>query len=210
MYDLPMRSAPTHVQGSNATRFAVELAHNGGTGARPTKDGLSATAYPSGVWGSQVEITESVAPVLVWRRELRPGSGGAGKFRGGLGQVIEIESAEGAPISLFLSVERMKYPARGRDGGGDGLPGRIALATGEKFPGKGEFTIPGNDRLIFETPGGGGYGNPLERSPDSVALDVQRGLLSAAAARESYSVAIAGTGAVDLAETGRLRARIAE
>src|SRR5260221_11907353 len=120
---------------------------------------------------------------------------------------MEIETAEGAPISLFLSVERMKSPARGRDGGGDGMPGRIALATGEKFPGKGEFTIPGNDRLIFETPGGGGYGNPLERSPDSVALDVQRGLLSAAAARESYSVAITGAGAVDIAETGRLRAR---
>ena len=209
MYDLPMRSAPTHVQGSNATRFAVELAHNGGTGARPTKDGLSATAYPSGVWGSQVEITESVAPVLVWRRELRPGSGGAGKYRGGLGQVIEIESAEGAPISLFLSVERMKYPARGRDGGGDGMPGRIALATGEKFPGKGEFTIPGNDRLIFETPGGGGYGDPLERAPEAVALDVQRGLMTAAAARESYSVALTAAGAVDLAETGRLRARAA-
>src|SRR5262249_5951033 len=173
-----MRSAPSHRQGSNATRFAIELAHNGGTGARPSKDGLSATAYPSGVWGSQVEITESVAPILVRRRELRPDSGGAGKLRGGLGQIIEVESTEGAPISLFLSVERLKYPARGRVGGHDGKAGHISLSSGEVFVGKGEFTIPGNERLIFETPGGGGFGNPLDRSPEEVGKDVRRGLVS--------------------------------
>jgi N-methylhydantoinase B len=207
MYDLPMRSAPSHRQGSNATRFAIELAHNGGTGARPTKDGLSATAYPSGVWGSQVEITESVAPILVRRRELRPDSGGAGKFRGGLGQIIEVESAEGAPISLFLSVERLKYPARGRVGGHDGKAGHIALSSGEVFAGKGEFTIPGNERLIFETPGGAGFGNPLDRSPEEVGKDVRRGLVSRDVARQVYGVVVDETGRVNNTETERLRRR---
>ena len=89
MYDLPMRhTAETAREGGR--QFAVELVHNGGTGARPLADGLSATAYPSGVFGSQVEITEAVAPVTVWRRELLPDSGGAGRYRGGLGQRIEM------------------------------------------------------------------------------------------------------------------------
>jgi N-methylhydantoinase B len=206
MYDLPMRSAPLLGQGSNATRFAIELAHNGGTGARPNKDGLSATAYPSGVWGSQVEITESVAPILIRRRELRPDSGGPGEFRGGLGQIIEVESTEGAPISLFLSVERMKYPARGREGGGPGQTGRIALSSGQALAGKGEFTIPGSERLMFETPGGGGYGNPFHRPLEAVADDVRRRLVSPELARRQYGVAVDENGAIDRAETQRLRA----
>ena len=65
---------------------------NGGTGARPDKDGLSATAYPSGVRGTPVEIAESQTPLIFWRKELRPDSGGAGRTRGGHGQIIEIES----------------------------------------------------------------------------------------------------------------------
>ena len=129
MWDLPIRSAALSRLDDNATPFAIELTHNGGTGARPAADGLSATAYPSGVWGSQVEITESVVPVRVRRRELIPDSGGAGRQRGGLGQVIELESSEGQPIALFTSLERMKYPARGRDGGGAGRLGRISLRS---------------------------------------------------------------------------------
>jgi N-methylhydantoinase B len=77
MYDLPLRNAPeAHDRGDPL--FALELVFNGGTGARPASDGLSATAFPSGVWGSQIETTEAVAPVLFHRRELRPDSGGAG------------------------------------------------------------------------------------------------------------------------------------
>ena len=74
MYDLPMRGGFDASSNKDATRFAVELTHNGGTGARPGKDGLSVTAFPSGVYGSQVEVTESTSPLLVRRRELRPDS----------------------------------------------------------------------------------------------------------------------------------------
>ena len=126
MYDLPMRHAPEVAQ-TGGRKFAIEPVHNGGTGARPHADGLSATAYPSGVFGSQVEITESVAPVVFWRRELRPDSGGPGKFRGGLGQTIEISSANGMPIVVFLSLERIKNPALGRAGGMAGMAGRVRL-----------------------------------------------------------------------------------
>ncbi|MFK7802777.1 MAG: hydantoinase B/oxoprolinase family protein, partial [Anaerolineae bacterium] len=178
MYDLPMRNVVDLGQDGDITHFATELTHNGGTGARPTKDGLSATAYPSGVWGSQVEITETTTPLIIYRRELRPNSGGAGKYRGGLGQILEIESLENRPFMLFLSVERMIHPARGFAGGQPGAPGRIAFASGKVLPGKGEFEIPAGERLIFETPGGGGYGDPAERDPQAIEDDVRRGLVS--------------------------------
>ena len=197
MWDLPIRSAALSQLGDNATTFAIELTHNGGTGARPRADGLSATAYPSGVWGSQVEITESVAPVRVRRRELIRDSGGAGRQRGGLGQVIELESSEEQPIALFTSLERMKHPARGRNGGASGRLGRISLRSGARLTGKGQHTIPGGDRLVFETPGGGGYGNPLEREAPEVASDIARGLISREAAERQYGVVLDAHGGVD-------------
>ena len=197
MWDLPIRSAALSQLDANATTFAIELTHNGGTGARPAADGLSATAYPSGVWGSQVEITESVVPVRVWRRELIPDSGGAGRQRGGLGQIIELESSEEQPIALFTSLERMKYPARGRDGGAAGRLGRISLRSGARLIGKGEHTIPGGDRLIFETPGGGGYGDPRERPAGEVAADVARGLVSREAAERLHAVVLDADGRLD-------------
>ncbi len=183
MFDLPMRHAP-EVARDGGREFAIEPVHNGGTGARPHADGLSATAYPSGVYGSQVEITEAVAPVIIWRRELRPDSGGAGRFRGGLGQRIEMTSANGAPFIVFLSVERLKFPALGRMGGLSGAPGRIRFRNGaQDIPGKGELRVEAGDYLIFETPGGGGFGDPLERDPEALALDLQRGLVTEEGAR---------------------------
>ncbi len=183
MFDLPMRHAP-EVARDGGREFAVEPVHNGGTGARPHADGLSATAYPSGVFGSQVEITESVAPVTIWRRELRADSGGAGKYRGGLGQRIEMTSSNGAPFIVFLSVERLKFPALGRMGGKPGAPGRIRFREGDSdIPGKGELRVEGGDYLIFDTPGGGGFGDPGDRDPDALALDLKRGLVSAEGAK---------------------------
>ncbi|WP_282169635.1 hydantoinase B/oxoprolinase family protein [Ruegeria atlantica] len=183
MFDLPMRHAP-EVARDGGREFAVEPVHNGGTGARPHADGLSATAYPSGVFGSQVEITESVAPVTIWKRELRQDSGGAGKYRGGLGQRIEMTSANGAPFLVFLSVERLKFPALGRMGGKPGAPGRIRFLGGENdIPGKGELRVEADDYLIFETPGGGGFGDPAVRDPQSISLDLKRGLISAEGAK---------------------------
>ncbi|MBY6058253.1 hydantoinase B/oxoprolinase family protein [Leisingera daeponensis] len=178
MFDLPMRHAP-EVARDGGRAFAIEPVHNGGTGARPHADGLSATAYPSGVYGSQVEITEAVAPVIMWRRELRPDSGGAGKYRGGLGQRIEMTASNGAPLIVFLSVERLKFPALGRMGGQPGAPGRIRFRDGgQDIPGKGELRVEADDYLIFETPGGGGFGDPAERDPEALALDLKRGLVT--------------------------------
>ena len=202
LWDLPLRSAASAARsGQNATAFATEFTHAGGTGARPTKDGLSATAYPSGVYGTQVEIAESIAPVRVRRRELIQDSGGAGRYRGGLGQIIELESSENAPILLFAGVERTKYPARGREGGKSGAVGRITLKSGAQLSGKGEQTIPADDCLIWETPGGGGYGDPLDRSAWEVEKDLRLGLISVGTAIDTYGVVVNGSGQIDEAAT---------
>jgi N-methylhydantoinase B len=141
-----------------------------------------------------VEITESVAPVLVTKRELRPDSGGPGRYRGGLGQHIELRSANGQPFQVFLSVERVKYPARGRDGGGNGAPGRIRLDDGPDLPGKGEITVRTGQTLVFETPGGGGFGDPAERDQEMLSRDVRQGLVSPERAKTVYATALREAG----------------
>ena len=186
MYDLPMRHAP-EVARNGGQQFAVELVHNGGTGARPHSDGLSATAYPSGVFGSQVEISEAAAPITIWRRELLPDSGGAGRFRGGLGQRIEVTSATGEPFLVFLSVERVKNAAKGRAGGLPGAAGSIRVTGRETdIPGKCELRVEPGERLVFDTPGGGGFGDPAARDPEALSRDRLRGLVTPEAAIRDY------------------------
>ncbi len=199
LWDLPLRNGLVATVPNRP--FSIELVHNGGTGARPLQDGLSATAYPSGVLGSLVEVTENVAPVLIRRRELRPDSGGAGRFRGGLGQVIELESCDGAPVQLFGTVDRVKHPARGREQGRAGATGILKLASGRVLNGKGMQEIPGGDRLLVHTPGGGGYGDPFSRDPDAVANDVADGLVSAATAERVYGVVLDAELRIDPAGT---------
>ncbi|MEM7733007.1 MAG: hydantoinase B/oxoprolinase family protein, partial [Pseudomonadota bacterium] len=189
LYDVPLRHTPEAARDGGQT-FALELVYNGGTGARPTLDGLSATAFPSGVWGSQVEPTEATAPIRITRRELRPDSGGAGQYRGGLGQHIEMTSSHGEDFLVFLvflSVERIRFPAAGRHGGGPGAKGRIRIGVdGADLPSKGEFRVPGNKPIILETPGGGGFGDPTARDTNAVQHDVKTGLVSSEAAKILY------------------------
>ena len=141
-----------------ATPFSVTFFMSGGTGARPGKPGLSATAFPSGVRNTPVEAIEAVTPILFIRKELRPGSGGAGLHQGGDGQMIEIMHAENAPFAAFCLFDRIDHPARGRAGGEPGQAGRVMLASGRKLRGKGKQIIPAGDRLLLELPGGGGLG----------------------------------------------------
>lgn len=186
--------------------FSTVIFHCGGTGARPQKDGLSATAFPSGVRTIPIEATESVAPVLFYRREFRASSGGAGKQRGGLGQTIELGGAGANPIALLCNFERVRNPARGREGGGAGGPGTVALRSGRPIRPKGRQTVPARDAICLGLPGGGGFGDPLMRDPAAVRDDVLDGLITEEEARRDYGVAIVTGGMIDEAETTRLRA----
>ena len=195
LWDLPLRGG--YSTGAGSTRFASELVHNGGTGARPGSDGLSATAYPSGVLGSLVEITESVAPLILWRREYRQDSAGAGKFRGGLGQVIELSNSENADMSLFASLDRIHHPARGRQGGMDGAVGVLQLSSGECLRAKGEQIIPGGERLTVLTPGGAGFGSPTQRDAELIEHDLRDGLITIENAKAHYGLAFKPDGSID-------------
>jgi N-methylhydantoinase B len=186
--------------------FSTVIFHCGGTGARPGKDGLDVTAFPSGVRTIPVEATESVAPVMFRRREFREGSGGVGKYRGGLGQVIELGGADDMPVAMLCNFERINNPARGRDGGGLGAPGQVTLVSGKSIRSKGRQTISGGDFIRLELPGGGGFGDPATRDADQVALDVADGLITTETARRDYRVALGADGGVDRAATAELRA----
>lgn len=207
LYDLPLRNVPNVGDRQACTAFATELCHSGGTGARPGLDGLSATAFPSGLWGTPVEIAESSTPVRIGRRELICDSGGAGRYRGGLGQLIELESSEQAPMLLFAGVERMKYPARGRNGGCKGAVGKGMLRSGCRIEAKGEQLIAAGDKLYWQTPGGGGFGDPLSRDTAAVVRDVRLGLVSRQAAQRQYGVMLTDEGQIDDAGTRALRNR---
>ena len=185
--------------------FSTVIFHCGGAGARPGKDGLSATSFPSGVRTIPVEATESVAPVVFYRREFREGSGGSGRFRGGLGQVIELGGAGAAPLALLCNFERVRNPARGRNGGGKGAPGAVSLRSGRPIRPKGRQTVPPRDAIRLELPGGGGFGDPRARDPHCVLDDVRDGMITAEEARRDYGVVIDAHGQLDAAATKRLR-----
>ena len=156
----------------------ILMFNSGGTGARPRLDGLSATAFPSGVRTMSVEATEQVGPIVIWRKELRPDSGGAGMHRGGLGQVIELGPAEGYELHFSAMFDRVENPARGRRGGGDGAAGRVSMDDGSPFDAKGKQLVPAGRRLIFELPGGGGWGDSARRSPEAVRDDLAQGYVT--------------------------------
>lgn len=196
----------TGSQGDGATAFMATTFHSGGAGARPAQDGLSATPYPSGVRNVPVEITEAITPIVIWRKDYRTDSGGAGKQRGGLGQTMVVGSREPSPFGIFASFERVVYPARGRDGGGPGAKGIVSLESGTVLKNKGFQIIPGKDRLIIEMPGGGGYGDPRARDPERVADDVLNGLVTIEQARDDYAVAVGADGVIDQTATEKLRA----
>ena len=162
---------------NNNSLFAVTAVVNGGTGARPNKDGLSATAYPSGVRGTPVEINEAVAPLLFLKKEYNPGSGGKGKFNGGLGQVIEIKSAIDEDMDLLASFDRIKFPARGRSHGENGNAGQVFIKNKRKLNGKGTQVIKAGEILQIFTPGGGGLGDYSDRDKKLIETDIENELI---------------------------------
>ncbi len=176
----------TGVGAGQGTSFMVMSFHSGGAGARPEQDGLSATPFPSGVRNVPVEVTEAITPLVVWKKELRADSGGVGRMRGGLGQTMEIGSREHAPFGLFAGFERVKFPARGRKGGGSGALGSVALKSGTVLKPKGLQVIPPGDRVVIEMPGGGGMGHAPDRDPAAIQRDLRLGYITPAAARRDY------------------------
>ncbi len=160
----------------------------GGMGARPSLDGLSTTAFPSGVGAVPVEVAEVAAPLIYHSKEFAPDTGGAGAYRGGLGQRIEIGARAHETLSLSAAAfERLTTGPAGRQGGHDGAAGRVTITDGTEITDKGIYDIPAGERLILQTPGGGGFGIPADRDRDVVARDLSDGLISTEAATSLYA-----------------------
>jgi len=166
------------VAGGAGRRAEILMFNSGGMGARPGLDGLSATAFPSGVMTMPIEATKHTGPIVVWRKELRPDSGGEGTYRGGLGQIIEIEPAPGHEFDFSAMFDRVNHPAAGRNGGGPGAAGVVALDDGTPLRPKGWQHVPEGRRLVLHLPGGGGYGEPAARGAEARAHDAIKGYVT--------------------------------
>lgn len=166
--------------------FTMILFASAGMGASSAADGLSTTAFPTNSGAGSLEVLEAGAPVLFRRKELRADSGGAGRRRGGLGQICELENVASRPVQVIIIGEREHHPAEGVQGG---LPGACASASIE---GSGAVSLKSRSVLkpgaavTFSFAGGGGFGPPSERSPEAVQSDLRLGVISEAAARRDY------------------------
>ena len=188
---------------ADARRSEVLTFNSGGSGARPDFDGLNATAFPSGVMTMPIEATEHAGPVIIWRKELRPDSGGAGKQRGGLGQFMDVGAREGHEFDIQAMFDRVDHPALGRRGGGAGAPTTIAQDDGTPMRGKGKQFVAHGRKVLMAFPGGAGYGAPRARSVEAVKRDLLRGYISAETAARDYGLSAADIKAVEaLADQG--------
>jgi N-methylhydantoinase B len=185
--------------------FDSILFNTGGTGARPNIDGLSTVAFPSGVRTVPTEVVESTTPLIIWRKEFREGSGGAGQFRGGLGQSIELGTQDDAAFSIAAMFERTNHPAKGRAGGRDGASGTVTTSAGRKLSPKGRQYLKPDERVLLGLPGGGGIGAGWLRPAEAVREDYMDDLINADNARAEYGVALSAKGDIDQVETKMLR-----
>ncbi|NNL18472.1 MAG: hydantoinase B/oxoprolinase family protein, partial [Boseongicola sp.] len=172
----------------SARRSEVLTFNSGGSGARPEHDGLNATAFPSGVMTMPIEATEHAGPVIIWRKELRPDSGGAGKTRGGLGQYMEVGAQEGHEFDIQAMFDRVDHPARGRRGGNEGASTTIVRDDGAAMKGKGKQFVPHGRKVVMAFPGGAGYGDPSERPKALVRRDLARGYITPETAAKDYGL----------------------
>ena len=147
-----------------------------------------------------------MAPVVFRRREFREGSGGAGRFRGGLGQVIELGGAEGTPIAMLCNFERVNNPARGRDGGRPGAAGTVTLRSGRPIRPKGRQTVPPATSSASNCRAAAASAIRARAIRSACCDDVLDGLITVDDARRDYGVAIDADLQLNLAETQRLRA----
>jgi N-methylhydantoinase B len=170
---------------SYGDRYVQMLFPNGGMGARPAADGLNTTPFPTNAGGASIEVMEGVAPLLFRRREFTIDSGGPGEWRGGCGQVVEIEFLSDRPTTFTTQFDRIENPPFGLLGGLPGAPAGLRL-NGEVIAPKGRFRADRGHVLELTYSGGGGYGDPSARDRAAIEEDIGNGLVSPEAARSLY------------------------
>lgn len=157
--------------------FATVLFFNGGMGACAHKDGAPAMSWPSNISPTPIEIAEKESPIFFKAKALRANSGGAGAFRGGLGQEITFVNQHSGPLTIIFLTERTKFPAPGIRGGAEGARGEVLInqkPINTRLP---QVLQPG-DEVTLRTPGGGGYGAPDDRERHRTLQDLALGYVS--------------------------------
>ena len=190
--------------------FVMYQLSGGGYGGNSDHDGLSNGCSTIGISKAPpVEIMEQAFPVLYRRYALREGSGGAGRHRGGFGLDYEIELRRGTALASFV-MDHGRFGPQGALGGADGAPNRVEVWQGgvqhvpEHLSKEQDIPLAAGDRVRVRTPGGGGYGDPLDRDPLLVAEDVNLGRYTAEEAMSLFGVIVEG-GIPDAARTKALR-----
>jgi N-methylhydantoinase B len=150
--------------------FASVLFHNGGLGGRPSSDGVNCLSWPSNISSTPVEVAERQNPIFFRHKRLRPGSGGAGRHRGGLGQDVMIDIESEDDIAALFVVERTKVAAPGLAGGDPGGLGFVKI-NGREVDSRRPHFVRRGDTILLGTPGGGGYGPSETRAADAEARD---------------------------------------
>jgi N-methylhydantoinase B len=153
------------------------LFYNGGMGATSSKDGESVLSWPSNISSTPVEVAERNSPLFFHYKRMRSGSGGRGRFRGGLGQDILMESESDVPIAMVFMAERTRFPAPGFAGGADGGRGDIRI-NGRSINHRRQYILERGDQVLVCTPGGGGYGSPFARDRKLAQRDRALGYVS--------------------------------
>jgi len=165
------------ISGSNYNRpFSTIFFFSGGQGARPDQDGISTLSFPTNVSITPVEILERSIPVRIIDKSYLPGSGGTGKFRGGLGERVALEVTSELPVSLVVLSQRLNFRPLGRQGGENGSLERILL-NDQPVEGGLPFQLKKGDNMVLELPGGGGFGPTQERDPRLLEADRKDGLI---------------------------------
>lgn len=159
---------------SNGKTYASVLFFNGGMGATGDGDGQSTYAWPSNVSNVPVELIERNAPMLMHRKALRSGTGGAGRHRGGLGQEIAFEITSETPVGMIFMAERCRFPAPGAAGGEAGAPGELTV-DGVAIDHRNNVVLRQGQIVVLRTPGGGGFGPPGDRSTTAIEEDRRLG-----------------------------------
>jgi N-methylhydantoinase B len=182
--------APPHLtaymgQGNGGRRFVDIMFANGGLGARPTADGVSSLGFPANISGAPVEVTENEKPLVFLHKELATDSGGAGRYRGGLGQRLSVRSTSDQKMTFAVRVDRTAHPTIGIEGGGRGAPSRVEV-NGKAVHPKKTLELFKGDVYTVQCAGGAGYGAPGERDGEALARDVADGYVSPEAARRDY------------------------
>jgi N-methylhydantoinase B len=155
-------------------RFVEHIFLSSGMGASASGDGCNALCFPANTSCTPIEIIEALTPLRIERKELIPGSGGAGRHRGGLGQRFAVRNTGGEPIRLSILAEMTHRGAQGLFGGEQGRPARIDM-DGKVLPDKAVLDFPSGSVLTVEAGGGGGFGPPSERAAGSRAADAAGG-----------------------------------